>query len=122
MARALAPCGTIPQKRSKALIVPSFTDVSRGIPAEVIEQIQYRSFYVSIAPRQIQVIKILSEQPGAMAVDIAKQCGRDVSNAVRTLQVCETRGWIRKELIGRYNHYWLSDALAEKMKGKKGGR
>jgi DNA-binding MarR family transcriptional regulator len=122
MARTLVAGGIVPQRSSQTLRVPDYLEVIKSVPQEVIEQIQYRTTIVMIAPRQVQVIKILSDQPGAMAVDIAQQCGRDVSNTVRTLQACEARGWITSELVGRYRHYRLSASLAGKLKGKKGGR
>lgn len=88
---------------------PAPADVDLGLMAESVGfQLRQASYAVHQAfgkrfspadavPRQYSVLYLISINPGVSVKDLAAAIGVDQSTLVPTLNVCEARGWIRRE-------------------------
>ena len=71
-------------------------------------------------PRQYSVLYLISTNPGVSVMALAAAIGVDQSTLVPTLNVCEDRGWIRRER-GKPDRRLVALALTAKGRKALGG-
>jgi DNA-binding MarR family transcriptional regulator len=111
--RSKKPASAAPHRINKVPlsegVLPLEVDVDLGLMRESISfQLRHASWAVHMhfgaqfapsdaVPRQYSVLYLISINPGVSVKTLAAAIGVDQSTLVPTLNVCEERGWIRRE-------------------------